>query len=130
MIKVQAMFQEKSDALLLVEQAQKKEQEHLRTFQDGYSEGYSDGWDKALENVQVILKRYSIGGCKELKPATKFVKQLSLTEVRAVLAEKSRAGFTKEVKELLIKHGADKLSEINPAEYEALLAEVEVLGNG
>ena len=29
-------------------------------------------------------------------------KQLSLTEVRAVLAEKSRAGFTKEVKELLI----------------------------
>ena len=57
-------------------------------------------------------------------------KQLSLTEVRAVLAEKSRAGFTKDVKELLIKHGADKLSEINSAEYEALLAEVEVLGNG
>ena len=55
---------------------------------------------------------------------------MSLTEVRAVLAEKSRAGFTKEVKELLIKHGADKLSEINPTEYEALLAEVEVLGNG
>jgi len=40
------------------------------------------------------------------------------------------AGFTKEVKELLIKHGANKLSEINTAEYEALLAEVEVLGNG
>lgn len=56
-------------------------------------------------------------------------KQLSLTEVRAVLAEKSRAGLTKEVKALLIKHGADKLSEINPPEYEALLAEVEVLGN-
>ena len=57
-------------------------------------------------------------------------KQLSLTEVRAVLAEKSRAGFTKDVKGLLIKHGADKLSEINPDEYEALLTEVEVLGNG
>ena len=82
------MFTEKSDALLLVEQAQKKEQEHLRTFQDGYSEGYSDGWDKALENVQVILKRYSIGGCKELKPATKFVKQLSLTEqIAKILSE-------------------------------------------
>lgn len=80
MIEVKAMFTEKSDALLLVEQAQKKEQEHLRTFQDGYAEGYSDGWDKALGNVQVILKRYSIGGCKELKPATKFVKRLSLTE--------------------------------------------------
>ncbi len=80
MIEVKAMFTEKSDALLLVEQAQKKEQEHLRTFQDGYTEGYSDGWDEALKNVQVILKRYSIGGCKELKPATKFVERLSLTE--------------------------------------------------
>ena len=79
MIKVQAMFQEKSDALRVIEQAQKKEQEHLRTFQDGYTEGYSDGWDKALGNVQVILKRYSIGGCKELKPATKFI-NCSLTE--------------------------------------------------
>ena len=72
MIEVKAMFQEKSDALLLVEQAQKKEQEHLRTFQDGYAEGYSDGWDKALENVSVILKRYSIGGEKSnLKPVTR-----------------------------------------------------------
>ena len=41
---------------------------------------------------------------KEAKPVAK--KELKLTDVRAVLAEKSRAGFTKEVKELLIKHGA------------------------
>ena len=65
---------------------------------------------------------------KEVKTAA--TKELKLTDVRAVLAEKSRAGFTKEVKELLIKHGADKLSAIDPAEYEALLADVEVLGNG
>ena len=32
-----------------------------------------------------------------------------------------------EVRELLNKHGADKLSEIDPAEYAALLAEAEVL---
>lgn len=54
-------------------------------------------------------------------------KPLSLEEVRAVLAEKSRAGYTAEVKELLNKHGADKLSEINPSEYAALLADAEVL---
>lgn len=54
-------------------------------------------------------------------------KSLTLEEVRAVLAEKSRAGHTAEVKELLNKHGADKLSEIDPAEYPALLAEAEVL---
>lgn len=56
-------------------------------------------------------------------------KTLSLTEVRKILAEKSRAGFTAEVKELLIKHGAEKLSAIAPTEYAALLADVEVLGN-
>ena len=81
MIEIKAMFTEKSDALLLVEQAQKKEQEHLRTFQDGYMEGYDNGWDDALKNVKVILKKYSIGGEKsELKPATKFVRQSSLAE--------------------------------------------------
>lgn len=56
-------------------------------------------------------------------------KVLSLAEVRKILAEKSRAGFTAEVKELLIKHGAEKLSAIAPTEYAALVADVEVLGN-
>lgn len=54
-------------------------------------------------------------------------KPLTLEKVRAVLAEKSRAGHTAEVRALLIKHGADKLSEIDSAEYPALLADVEVL---
>lgn len=52
---------------------------------------------------------------------------LTLEEVRAVLAEKSRAGHTAEVKALLTKHGADKLSDVDPAEYPALLAETEAL---
>lgn len=56
-------------------------------------------------------------------------KELSLTEVRKILAEKSRAGFTAEIKALLVKHGADKLSKIAPTEYAALVADVEVLGN-
>ena len=52
-------------------------------------------------------------------------KQLTLEEVRAVCAEKSRAGFTAEVKSIITKHGADKLSAIKPEEYAAVLAEVE-----
>ena len=54
-------------------------------------------------------------------------KTVSLEEVRAVLAEKSRAGKTAAVKELLRKHGADKLSDIDPAEFPELLKEAEVL---
>jgi hypothetical protein len=62
--------------------------------------------------------------------AASETRALTLEEVRAVLAEKSRAGYTAQVRELLEKHGAKKLSEIDPAEYPALLAEAEVLGNG
>ena len=54
---------------------------------------------------------------------------VTLENVRAVCAEKSRAGFTTEVKAIITKHGADKLSAIKPEEYAAVLAEVEVLGN-
>ncbi|MEG0094784.1 MAG: DNA ligase [Erysipelotrichaceae bacterium] len=55
-------------------------------------------------------------------------KPLTLEEVRAVCADKSRKGFTAEVKAILTKHGADKLSEVDPAEYKALLAEVTRVG--
>lgn len=55
---------------------------------------------------------------------------ITLEMVRSVLAEKSRTGYTANVRALLEKHGAAKLSEINPAEYAALLEEAEVLGNG
>ena len=57
-------------------------------------------------------------------------KPLTLEEVRTVLAEKSRNGHTAKIRELLEKHGAAKLSEIDPKKYAALLAEAEVLGNG
>ncbi|HQM02983.1 MAG TPA: DNA ligase [Ruminococcus flavefaciens] len=54
---------------------------------------------------------------------------LTLEAVRAVLAEKSRAGYTAQIRSLLQKYGADKLSGINPANYKALLADVEGLDN-
>ena len=63
------------------------------------------------------------------KPQKQLTKQLTLEEVRAVCAEKSRAGFTAEVKTIITKYGADKLSAIKPEDYAAVLAEVEVLGN-
>ena len=56
--------------------------------------------------------------------------ELKLEDVRAVLAEKSRAGHTAEVRALLKKYGAAKLSEIDPANYEALIKDAEVIGNG
>ena len=60
-------------------------------------------------------------------PAPAPKKELTLEEVRAVLGEKSRAGFTVEIQALLKKYGAPKLSGIDPKHYEALLKDVEVL---
>ena len=52
---------------------------------------------------------------------------LTLEDVRTVLANKSRAGHTAEIRELLKKYGASKLSLVDPKHYEALLREAEVL---
>ena len=55
---------------------------------------------------------------------------LTLEQVRAVLADKSRQGHTAEIRSLLQKYGAAKLSQIDPAHYKALLADAEVLADG
>ena len=53
----------------------------------------------------------------------------TLEEVRAVLADASRKGHTAEVRSLLQKYGSKKLSEVDPANYKALLADVEGLND-
>lgn len=77
----------------------------------------------------------SSGTKMEEKPAKKAekkqkAKEVTLAEVRAVLAEKSRQRHTGEVKELLARYGADKLSGVDPAKYADLMKEAEVLGDG
>ena len=52
---------------------------------------------------------------------------LTLEQVRAVLANKSRQGHTAEIRALLQKYGASKLSGIDPTNYKTLLADAEVL---
>ena len=46
---------------------------------------------------------------------------VTIEQVRAVMAEKSQAGLTAQVKALLETFGASKLSAVNPEDYEALL---------
>lgn len=53
--------------------------------------------------------------------------ELKLENVRAVLAERSRAGYTAQIRELLHKYGASKLSAVDPKDYEALLFDAEGL---
>lgn len=52
---------------------------------------------------------------------------ITIEKVRAVLAEKSQSGKQPEVKALIVKYGANKLTDIDPVHYEALLKEAGVL---
>ena len=52
---------------------------------------------------------------------------ITIDQVRAVLAEKSGQGKTKEVKALLYKYDAGKLSGVKPEDYPALMEEAQRL---
>ena len=56
--------------------------------------------------------------------------ELTFEQVRAILSDKSRKGFTAQIRTLLQKYGGTKLSQIDAANYKALVADAEVLGNG
>jgi len=59
--------------------------------------------------------------------APKEEKKITEDDVRAVLASKSRAGKTQEVKMLLRECGADKLSAVPAEKYAELLKKAEAL---
>ena len=83
---------------------------------------------QALSGAADLLTNFFSGNVEngESKPGEKPV---TLEAVRAVLADKSRSGFTVQVRALIEKYGASKLSEVDPENYEALMADAEALSN-
>ncbi|MDY3372837.1 MAG: hypothetical protein SOX50_06145 [Terrisporobacter othiniensis] len=57
------------------------------------------------------------------------VKEISLEEVRAVLAKKSQAGFTDEIRSMIKGYGCNKLSKIDSKYYDDILKAAEVMIN-
>ena len=51
----------------------------------------------------------------------------ALAEVRALLAAKGTDGHTAAVRPVILRHGSGKLSEVDPGEYAAILAEARAL---
>lgn len=56
-------------------------------------------------------------------------KKLTLEDIRRVAADKARQGHTDEVRQLIQKFGADKLSGVDAAKYPALMEELEAMGH-
>ena len=93
--------------------------ENISEFQAGTDKPVIEAKTKNAAPKQIEAKA---------EPVKEEAKEYTFTEVRTILAEKSRAGHTAEIKKILVSHGAEKLSEIDPFEYAAIVAEVEVLG--
>ena len=64
-----------------------------------------------------------------VEPAAKPPVTVTLEQVRAVLAEKSHDGLTEQVRSLLQKYGAQKLSAIASDRYADLLREAKELND-
>lgn len=75
----------------------------------------------AVEKITGMLEKSELEAPAEPQP--KF------EEVRAVLAGMSRKGYTDQIRALLQKYGAEKLSGIDPGQYRALLRDAEEMTN-
>ena len=88
---------------------------------------------KVAEDIRtladIIQAAYSVpADASTKKPSEVKPKQeITLEKVRGILADKSRSGHTAEVRAILHKFGADRLSDIDPKDYAAVLKEAEVL---
>ncbi len=105
-------------AKLLLELAQKllKVAEDIRSLAD------------SVQAVCTVVTDSLSGEAKEVpKLPEKEQSTISLEKVRGVLADKSRSGHTAEVRAIIKKYSADRLSELDPKDYAAVLKEAEVL---
>lgn len=97
----------------------------------------AEGFSIVAEGLRGLAK--AEGGTKEKAvKAQKVEKQETAAEVqpespatlegiRALMAQKTQEGKSKEIKELLQKYGAAKLSAVKPEDYPALMQEAQVL---
>ena len=76
-----------------------------------------------------LTEQFSSDEAPESAPTHVKEPQFTLEMVRAVLANKSRAGYTAQIRSMLQKYGADKLSGVDSTNYKALLEDVEGLTN-
>ena len=83
----------------------------------------ADGFEKLAAGYRALAKQ----GDNTPPPAEPEAQHITIEEVRAVLGKKSEEGKTREIKALLMKYDAGKLSGVKPEDYPALIKEAEAL---
>lgn len=93
-------------------------QEYTAQTTNGYLSTFETIYDPEKDESQDTTAK------KQPTPESQTV---TFVQLRSRLSEISRSGHTAEVKELIAKYGADKLSDLAESDYAALLAEAEGL---
>lgn len=83
-------------------------------------------FEQAACHVQELAKDIRAFFTTKEEPAEEE-KPISFTELRALCANKSRAGHTEAIKAMILDTGAHKLSEVEPNQYGELYKRVEAL---
>ena len=84
----------------------------------------ADGFQQLAEGYRLLAKEAT---AEPKAPKEDEPPKVTIEQVRAVLAAKSQDGKTRQVKSLLLKYDAGKLSGVKPEDYPALLREAEAL---
>ncbi len=82
---------------------------------------------RGLAKAEGGTKEKAVKEQKQVQPETQQENPATLEGIRALMAEKTQEGKSKEIKELLQKYGAAKLSAVKPEDYPALMQEAQVL---
>ncbi len=91
-------------------------------------ESISENEDEVPVNTQDVLEsKENDAPEKPSKKTQPEEKAYTFADVRKAFSAKSHAGYTAQVKELISKYGADKLSGIKEEDYPALMADLEVI---
>ena len=83
-------------------------------------------FEQAACHIQELAKEIRAFFTTKEEPAEEE-KPISFTELRALCANKSRAGHAEEIKAVILDTGAHKLSEVGPNRYRELYQRVEAL---
>ncbi len=94
-------------------------QEYTAKTTDGYMSTFEEIYDPQKDKPNNDAPQAPV-------PAEKTV---TLEDVRTIHTRKSREGFTEDIKALITKFGAEKLSDVKKEDYAAILAEAEVIGS-
>ena len=83
--------------------------------------------ESIIEIANTLAGMFSSQAAEDAPPKEK-PKALTLEEVRHRMTVIAQAGHSAEVKALITKYGARKLSDIDPSKFEGLLKEADALG--